>query len=51
MGARVLIIGIWYNAEKNRAYNERQKREWLAQLDAINGTSVIAGRYPGSCKR
>ncbi|MPR12948.1 hypothetical protein [Microvirga tunisiensis] len=33
------------NAEKNRAYNERQEREWLAQLDAINGTSFIGGRY------
>jgi hypothetical protein len=33
-------------AQKNRAYNERKKREWLAQLDLINGTSLVVGRYP-----
>lgn len=34
------------NAAKASACRAKQKREWLAQLDLINGTSVIAGRYP-----
>jgi hypothetical protein len=34
------------NAEKTRAYRDKQKREWLAQLDWINGTSLVVGRYP-----
>jgi hypothetical protein len=34
------------NAEKNRAYNERKKQEWLAQLELINGTSLVVSQYP-----
>lgn len=34
------------NAAKNRAYNERRKRELLGQLDQINGTSFAMGQYP-----
>jgi hypothetical protein len=34
------------NAAKNRAYNERRKRELLDQLDQINGTSFAMARYP-----
>jgi hypothetical protein len=34
------------NAAKNRAYNERRKRELLDQLDQINGTSFAMGPYP-----
>jgi len=34
------------NAEKTRVYRENKKRELLVQLDLINGTSLVAGRYP-----
>ncbi|MGF3028089.1 hypothetical protein ACQVP2_35540, partial [Methylobacterium aquaticum] len=34
------------NAEKARAHRARQEMEWLAQLDLINETSVVIGRYP-----
>src|SRR4051812_19570077 len=34
------------NAAKAKDHRERQKQAWLAQLDLINGTSVVTGRYP-----
>ncbi|MBY0297489.1 MAG: hypothetical protein K2X71_15860, partial [Methylobacterium sp.] len=34
------------NADKARAHRARQQMEWLAQLDLINETSVVIGRYP-----
>ncbi|MBM6584416.1 hypothetical protein ILT44_29925 [Microvirga sp. BT689] len=34
------------NAARNRAYNERKKQGLMTQLDLINGTSLVAGRYP-----
>ncbi|BCM86483.1 hypothetical protein [Methylobacterium indicum] len=34
------------NADKTRAHRARQEMEWLAQLDLINETSVVIGRYP-----
>lgn len=34
------------NAAKAKAHRDQQKREWLAQLDLINHTSLVTGRYP-----
>jgi hypothetical protein len=34
------------DAEKTKAFREVKKREHLAQLDLINGTSLVIGRYP-----
>ncbi len=34
------------DAEKTRKFREVKKREHLAQLDLINGTSLVTGRYP-----
>jgi hypothetical protein len=34
------------NAEKTRKHRETEKRKYLAQLDLINGTSLVTGRYP-----
>lgn len=33
-------------ADKTRAYRESQKRKYLAELDLINGTSLVVGKYP-----
>jgi hypothetical protein len=34
------------NANKVRAHREQEKRKLLAQLDLINATSLVTGRYP-----
>jgi hypothetical protein len=39
------------DAEKTRKFREVKKREHLAQLDLINGTSLVTGRYPDLGRR
>ena len=34
------------DADKVKAHRDQRKREWLAQLDLINATSLVTGRYP-----
>lgn len=34
------------NAAKAKAHRDQQKRTWLGQLDVINATSLVTGRYP-----
>ncbi|WP_460452592.1 hypothetical protein [Alsobacter sp. SYSU BS001988] len=34
------------NAEKAKAHRDSEKRKLLAQVDLINGTSLVVGRYP-----
>jgi hypothetical protein len=34
------------SAEKTSAHRKKQQQEWLIQLDLINNTSFMAGRYP-----
>lgn len=34
------------DAEKSRSYRRNKDAEYLVQLDLINGSSVVAGRYP-----